>query len=310
MPGGIGAVGKPDMTGYWRDYRLYITARAGDPNYTAMNELEFRIGGVDVSSPSSVTNHSTTAGAGFGSDKLVDNDFTGSNTRWSSDLNVPFPQWVSVSPTGSLVRVEEILIWPYGTSPTRAPMDFIVQGTLDGSTWVDICAYTGVLGWTADTPKTFSILNDLYKYFRVYITANMGAADYTSLAEIELLNIDTNSTDITTTTTPVTVSSFYDAYHTAASLVDNAAKTVASPNVWATATGAGNRAPCWFVVELPYRTKLYAIRMWSQFSLPARAPKDFVVQGSNNGTTWTNIKTFTNTPTWVDNTAKTFTLYS
>lgn len=41
----------------------------------------------------------------------------------------------------------------------------------------------------------------------------------------------------------------------------------------------------------------------------AHPPKAFVVRGSNNGSSWTDIKSFSGVTGWVNQTAKIFSLY-
>ena len=55
-------------------------------------------------------------------------------------------------------------------------------------------------------------------------------------------------------------------------------------------------------------TRVAEIAIWSVHDLIARMPRDFIFQGSNDGTTWTDIKTFTGITGWTASTATTFDL--
>ena len=142
-----------------------------------------------------------------------------------------------------------------------------------------------------------------YIYYRIYVTANAGATDYTSIGEIEL-RATVGGADITTTVTPAWASSQYPSVQTPDKLVNNAYG--ASTDCWLAANAT---VPVWVWLQ-PSTDGTYVreLAMWPHPTVPNRAPGTFTVQGSLDGSTWTDIKTFTGITGWTANTAKTFDL--
>lgn len=145
--------------------RIYISANNGDADLTGIQEIELAstAGGADVTVPAMSTAHSSAYG-GYESPKLIDNDFTNiSSGCWMTGLGVPFPHWVSVN-LGSQQNMAEIRMW--GQAATgglpRSPKDFKIQGSNDGTTWVDIKTFTNVTGWAVGVPKTFNLIDGTY----------------------------------------------------------------------------------------------------------------------------------------------------
>lgn len=143
----------------YRYYRIYITANmGGQDGYSEMQEIELTItaGGDDITTPSTPTNQSSYFASRTAA-KLVDNNFTGGEAIWTS-ANQTFPQWVSFD-LGEQLEVAELRIYPAAIAPwhKRAPKDFIVQGSNDGTTWGDIKEFTGINDWQIGTPKSFDL---------------------------------------------------------------------------------------------------------------------------------------------------------
>ena len=143
-----------------------------------------------------------------------------------------------------------------------------------------------------------------YRYIRLYITANNGDPDYTSLQEIELATT-AGGADITTPSSPTSQDGYYGG-NSFAYAVDNN-QTEGTAGCFVT---DGTALPHWGYVDLGSAKVCVELRMWCQYysGLESRAPKNFQIQGSNNKTSWTTIKSFTNATGWVTGTVKTFSL--
>jgi len=143
-----------------------------------------------------------------------------------------------------------------------------------------------------------------YRYYRIYITANNGST-YTAIQEIELA-IVAGGADITSFGMSASESSAYS----------NSYGIRILDEIFVVATGAwvstASGLPQWVYVDLGAGNaqSVVELRMWDQYTAdgPNRAPKDFVVQGSNDASTWTDIKSFTGITGWVNGTVKTFSL--
>ena len=142
----------------YRYYRIYITANTGEfDGYSEMQEIELAVtaGGDDITTPSAPANQSSYYASRTAA-KLVDNNFTGGQEIWTS-ANQTFPQWVSFD-LGEQIKIAELRIYPtFYPWHARAPKDFIVQGSNNGTTWEDIKEFAGINDWQSGTPKSFDL---------------------------------------------------------------------------------------------------------------------------------------------------------
>lgn len=131
-----------------------------------------------------------------------------------------------------------------------------------------------------------------WRYFRVYITANNGGS-YTVIQGIELAT-SVGGADITDGGEPTDESSFYPERD-----FSNVFEGRVSSSSYGWTTGKDETPPHWGWVDLGSETEVieYRILTDTQGEL-ARMPKDFVIQGSNDGTTWTDIQSYTGVTDW------------
>lgn len=120
-----------------------------------------------------------------------------------------------------------------------------------------------------------------YRYWRISISANNGSATYTGLSEVEL-RTTVGGADITSPSTAVTSSTLYTSSYPSSNTVDNSTGTA-----WLATVGA-----TWIMYDLVTPTVIAEIGMYPYTSALTSAPKDFVVQGSNDGTTFTDVVAF------------------
>lgn len=133
-----------------------------------------------------------------------------------------------------------------------------------------------------------------YRYWRISISANNGNASYTGLSEVELRTTE-GGTDVTSPSTVVTSGTLYSGSYPGSNTVDNNTGTM-----WLGSVGAN-----FLMYDLSSPTVISEIRMYP-YSVDS-APKDFVVQGSNDGVTFTDVVAFTGT-TFVGSTWKTLSM--
>lgn len=146
------AAASASQVGY-RYWRIYIQAVGSWDGYVSMDlvYLKESAGGSDIAASVPVlvsSQYDTTTGG----NKLVDNYI---GTPWISAYAAALPQWArfDLSTPRAIKRVE---IWPQGSATHRAPKDFIVQGSNDGTNFSDVKSFTNVTGW-ADALKTFDL---------------------------------------------------------------------------------------------------------------------------------------------------------
>lgn len=138
------------LTSY-RYLRIYITAINGG-SFAGINELEIAViaGGADITTSSSPTSRRSEA-PDYEVRKIVDNNLA---LGWLSS-NAVMPQWVAVD-CGAVYNLAELRIAaPDGVD--RAIKNFIVQGSNNNSTWVDIQAFSNITGWVARNYKKFNL---------------------------------------------------------------------------------------------------------------------------------------------------------
>lgn len=139
-----------------------------------------------------------------------------------------------------------------------------------------------------------------WRYWRIYITA-IGSGNYAGFCEIEL-RASPGGTDMTNTGTVMTASS------------GNAPQLVVDNKIDANWTTYSQAAPWWIRADMGTYVAEQAVfsaelAIWpNPTSTAANSPKDFVVQGSNDGTTWTDVKSFSGVTGWVVGTPKIFSL--
>lgn len=72
--------------------------------------------------------------------------------------------------------------------PNRAPKNWTLQGSNNGSTWTVVDTVTNATAWGSGEKRTYQcdVITTAYRYFRLVITANNGDASYTQVGELYL----------------------------------------------------------------------------------------------------------------------------
>lgn len=137
---------------YWR---IYVTANNGNTSAQkcGIEEVEMRasIGGADQCTGG--TPSASSQSAGFEASKAFDDSTA---TQWICNSSEASPPWWLRYQFASAVDVAEVSIIP-PTTLTRAPKDFDIQYSDDGSSWTTWLAVTGITDWALHTAKTFSL---------------------------------------------------------------------------------------------------------------------------------------------------------
>lgn len=139
-----------------------------------------------------------------------------------------------------------------------------------------------------------------YRYYRFWITANNGDPGYTAILEAELM-ASPGGADITSPGMTATASSNYQE-HLPSKAFDNIQGPSPGTLPWANADGF--TFPHWLKIDLGVAQVVRALRLWNQYGDGDRAPKDFLLQGSNNDADWTTIASFTGISGYADGVAK------
>lgn len=188
------------MTTAYRYFRLSITANNGDATYTQVAELYLYVAppvGQTDFAPHNLTGspqagYTVTASSTFGTAspwKVFDGSNLGVTTQWIGTGNgVDWLQF-DTGTTGSwLLDSYTVVVNDQASEVTRAPKDWTIEGSNNGSSWTVVDTVASSTGWQKGMAKTFTCdtRTTYYRYFRINITANNGAATYTQIAELYL----------------------------------------------------------------------------------------------------------------------------
>ena len=137
----------------WRYWRIYVTA--GNDAILSLSEIELRatIGGADLTSPSTPSVASSFYLAGSEADKAVDNNTASS---WIAQINAVFPEWIRLD-LGTSQTVLQVAMRPQDGAPLRAPKDFLIQGSSDGTNFTTVRSVANSTSWTNGAYRTFDL---------------------------------------------------------------------------------------------------------------------------------------------------------
>ena len=211
-------------------------------------------------------------------------------------------QWTTTIDMGSQVTIQGLQIRSGANSWNQAPTTFKVQGKNSGGSWSDIAYYTlGTDYWSSRENHlgSFEFANDTaYQYYRLLVTATPQGSNVLIVELGWTTEIRGNPIHWYTEEyiVPVMSSSSQDGYVASASSEFNsehAAYLAFDRNIdtkWATQDNI--TPPQWLQIKLPTAKKCAILelssrndRWWNQI------PKDFILQGSNDGSTWTDLLT-------------------
>jgi|GEM_PF-728713 len=219
-----------------------------------------------------ITAQYTNANSAENYPRLIDNDPT---TKYYISYAAVWVQYQSTAP----VVVAQYTITSANDSPSRDPKDWTLQGSNNGSSWTVLDTQSGQAFATRFLTKSYLIANSTaYTYYRLNITANSGATA-TQFAELELLGND-GSVDLTNNGGTIS------AQYTNANTNENFPKVIDNS---VTTKYYTNNSTVWIQYQstVPSVSTRYTIT--SANDSPTRDPRNWSLQGSNNGTTWTTI---------------------
>lgn len=153
-----GGVGAHD---YWR---LNISANNGD-TYLSIQEIELLIGGVDqTSNPTGSGTNIANASSWFSgtstATQAFDGNYVTAGNSWVTAAVAAGVGWISYRfgyPTPGTRAIDAVKIWPQVGLVNRAPRDFTIETSPDGTTWTVQKTVTGQTGWVSGTPRTFAL---------------------------------------------------------------------------------------------------------------------------------------------------------
>lgn len=177
----------------------------------------------------------------------------------------------------------------------RSPRSFVVAGSNDRITWTSVFSITGITDW-ADAPKGFTTGSTTPYYYYRLITREVGNTvsggsnqESVQIAQWNFFTAEASST----------YSTFYayNAFDSSDSFWHDV--LAGYNNTTGTYTGALSTVANgvtyngeWLQLQLPYAIPLRMIHITPRAGFAAtRSPRNFVILGSNNGSTWNLVYT-------------------
>jgi hypothetical protein len=180
-----------DESGYQRQIWAYVIEAE-----TGAALVSYASGNQD-SGPSLQGNVPLTYGADqtSGGTATASTTFAGTSAANAFDGNTT-TRWVTNSVTTGWIRyqfgsskvIRKIRILPEPSFTARAPKDFTIEGSNDGTNWTVVATYTGETSWTTGVYNEYTFANaTTYTYWRINVSANNGDATFLSCNEIEMM---------------------------------------------------------------------------------------------------------------------------
>lgn len=225
------------------------------------------------------------------------------------------PQWLQIK----IATGDKRILSSYAVqvnnypSPTRAPKDWTMEGSNDGSTWDTLDTVTNETGWGSGEMRNFTcdVATTAYCYFRLNISANNGDG-LVQVAELYLYSdvvswpTEFGPHNMTAETSPSPLVAAESSYFSTLRAWQAFDGGLTYPNQHWLGQGAGVD---WMSIDLGAGNGkplfAYTVRLTdSGFAL--RAPKNWTFEGSNNGSSWTTLDTRTNQTGWYSQEARSF----
>ena len=131
-----------------------------------------------------------------------------------------------------------------------------------------------------------------YRFWRLYVTANDGAANYTTVGELELINGGGNQISTKNASSQSTANGGAE---TADQAADNS-----QDSEWATTSGSAT--PSWISYGFPSAISFTAFAIRSQRIVTGRNPTTFKLQGNNtnltSGAPWVDVASVSGSTGW------------
>lgn len=227
------------------------------------------------------------------------NNESDATSRWISSAVSEMPQWISYC-FGQSTYVGSYHILPeLGGCADRAPMNFSLQGSNDDINWTTLDSRCDItLSTWNNSGKAFNVsYPGSYKTYRLYVTATNGS-QVVSIQQFKLFTTGNPNLIpvMTSNTTPSGIASassiFYDPLYAPWKAFDGN-NEIDTTSRWI--SSVDSEMPQWisYKFDAPVIARNYYILPEIGYC-EERAPKDFILQGSNNGTSWTNLDTRSN----------------
>lgn len=192
---------------------------------------------------------------------------------------------------------------------SRAPKEFELQGSNDGKTWATVDRRGNQTGWVSGAPRSFRVEKPgSYARYRLYVIDDNDIRDGVVVISIGDLKFEScickqEPFDLVPTLTgdtpAVSTSGVFSRTYRAWQAFDRSLSTMWISEVFET--------PAWIGFEFGTgRTVTEYALTNTNGTLTSRAPKDFELQGSNEGVLWVTVDRRANQTDWTSGTPRSY----
>lgn len=299
--GGLGGGNSPLIIPEYLWYRIDITAVNGG-NSVACDELELvdalgvnlALGTARTGTASANSTHSWT-GAAIGLYQVEGDEPSGSGAGWmTASGSTGWTKWIDDS------TIECTSVALNAGFNNRMVRDFTIQYSDNGSDWTTAFTIVDTGVWANKEHRIYSWTSvGAHRYWKLDCTRNWGD----SLLAIKVLRYITASGEIISSVkrkATVDPTNFLDSGTMARKMFNDDAGAPGNTTLWRSAAGTTNT----LLIHTGVATKLASIKWWiskqSSSWQPTFMPKDFTVEGSNDGTNFDLLLTVTDETSWVE----------
>lgn len=260
--------------GSHRYWRVFSTTNNGNATDTGIAEIEFRgsVGGSDLTGSGTAISGgsgSDTGAASTAFDNLTNNGWVRSATS---------SVWIGYD-FGSAVAVAEVQLTALATNPDRNITAGSVDWSDDGSTWTTAFSFS-IYAWTPSQSRTLPEATPaagFYRALRILVTTADGGTNV-AIAEMDF-RASIGGSDQATGGNAIASAS------TGGSLPVNAFLNNGTSSLWQGSGVSGQ----WLGYQFPSPVQFAEVWIQAPASSFNRAPKDFTIQGTNDGSSWTTL---------------------
>lgn len=259
---------------YWRIYFPNTVS----PNYISIAEIEMysSVDGSDICSGGTAS-----ASSSNGPD-VAANAFDNDNgTNWGSTAWTT-PYWIRYDFASPVNVVQFKLV----AASTNYPSPCKLQWSDDGSDWTDASDVMEVRAWRGSNAEQKFFAGGTKSYWRLYVSDNQSGG-YTNIAELELRG-SVGGADLTSPGGPAKIDSAYFGASSDLEVFDNDTGTF-----WE----SGGTTPHWVWYAFGKDVDIAQISIKTG-PTAGESPKDFKLQFSGDGSTWTDALTVTGETGW------------
>lgn len=285
--GGLGAGGTAGGRTPYVHYRVNITANDGG-SYISAAEVAWKRSGANKTrgTANSGTPSASSQQGSFPASEAFQ-ALGGDGTGWATP-NGTVTGWLKWADAGT-IDVRKVALTALDDFPGIAPKDFTIEHSDDDTTWTVAATVSGQTGWAANETRVFSTgTTTAHKYWRI----NISASNSTNNVGVLAMRFVLADGSVLTSDARKAVSAAHSQFNSTEApwrMVDGSTSTG-----WTSAASTSG----WVMMSFAEATEIDELVWTTRSGEGNRAPKDFTIEGSDDASTWTVLKTVTGETGW------------